>query len=810
MEAAAEAAAKMAEDDASAHALATSRFEYLVACQMYGEQRRLSDPKADDVELLLRLHPGLRVAYVDRAAPTPVAAPPHHEHVYARAAVDGDDDGATYDAVLLVSDAQGVARETARVRLPCNPILGEGKPENQNVGMPFTRGGKVGMIDMNQDGYFEEALKLRNLLEEFEGGDPGGGGATAEEAARPVTIVGFPEHIFTQSSGFVTAIYMAMQERYFGTFFQRVLSEPLGVRFHYGHPDLLDKLHFLTRGGVASASKQINLSEDVFAGYKTVLRGGRIKFKEYHHVGKGRMTNLAEISAFFAKVSQGAACQLMSRDLYRLVKSLPLDRQLSLLHGGFGFYIINCLTMYLVQLTAFLLALLNCSGLLPYFQTGSAIAFTSITLWMPLLVALVLLMPDVLLVWHERGVRLGLFYLYGKIATLAPLYYLFIAQTRAYHFANTMRWGGADYYVTSRRVSITHAHLHELFMSYARSHFYPAIELLLVLCVALSFDAPSDMFNATWMLWLIGLALLYVPFLYNPNALRLASFCEDLALWREWVSPSGLGGDPSKSWRAWWEAGTPPAEAHGTATLLGQTVMATVYTYIAGGILLYGNTELDGGLVSAVSTRSFWQLSLGASVVVPAMAVAWFDGAVTSRCARLRLRTPLMVTMALLGVAWFVGVTQSVQLISPARLRAGEAWAGAAARTFYAVPTLFTHTMAWSFGLAACGAALQILQVRLPLARAVMRGLQRTRDYLLVGALTLPLWVLCWLVVPHYLQRKLVFQDSGFFFSDTEKGRRWCLISASCFSLLVIGCILYEVAWLMGYVNAPPFSWFSC
>ena len=123
------------------------------------------------------------------------------------------------------------------------------------------------------------------------------------------------------------------------------------------------------------------------------------------------------------------------------------------------------------------------------------------------------------------------------------------------------------------------------------------------------------------------------------------------------------------------------------------------------------------------------------------MAVACFDGAVTNRYAHARLRTPLMVGMAMLGVAWFVGVTQSIVLISPTRLRAGEAWAGAAARTFYAVPTLFTHTMAWSFGLAACGAALQILQVRLPAARAAMRGLQRTRDYIRNGFPVLENWM---------------------------------------------------------------------
>ena len=60
------------------------------------------------------------------------------------------------------------------------------------------------------------------------------------------------------------------QERYFGTMFQRVLDQPLDVRFHYGHPDLMDKLHFLSHGGVSKASKEVNLSEDVFAGYKTV------------------------------------------------------------------------------------------------------------------------------------------------------------------------------------------------------------------------------------------------------------------------------------------------------------------------------------------------------------------------------------------------------------------------------------------------------------------------------------------------------------------------------------------------------------
>ena len=38
------------------------------------------------------------------------------------------------------------------------------------------------------------------------------------------------------------------------------------VRFHYGHPDVFDRLFHIPRGGISKASKGINLSEDIFAG----------------------------------------------------------------------------------------------------------------------------------------------------------------------------------------------------------------------------------------------------------------------------------------------------------------------------------------------------------------------------------------------------------------------------------------------------------------------------------------------------------------------------------------------------------------
>jgi callose synthase len=184
------------------------------------------------------------------------------------------------------------------------------------------------------------------------------------------------------SSGFATSIYAAMQERYFGTFFQRALSAPLDVRMRYGHPDLVDKLHFMTRGGVSQASKFINLSEDVFAGYKTTLRGGRSIFKEYHQLGKGRGVNLSEVNGFFAKLSMDAAYQLQSRDVYRLCKLLPLERRAALFSSAFGFYVSNAVTMYSVQLTAWLFAILAVGNLLTTYA-GMLTSLVVISTYMP-------------------------------------------------------------------------------------------------------------------------------------------------------------------------------------------------------------------------------------------------------------------------------------------------------------------------------------------------------------------------------------------------------------------------------------------
>ncbi|KAK7251094.1 hypothetical protein RIF29_34000 [Crotalaria pallida] len=55
-----------------------------------------------------------------------------------------------YFSKLVKADINGKDKEIYSLKLPGNTKLGEGKPENQNHAIIFTRGNAVQTIDMNQ------------------------------------------------------------------------------------------------------------------------------------------------------------------------------------------------------------------------------------------------------------------------------------------------------------------------------------------------------------------------------------------------------------------------------------------------------------------------------------------------------------------------------------------------------------------------------------------------------------------------------------------------------------------------------------
>jgi len=204
-----------------------------------------------------------------------------------------------------------VAAEAAHAQ-----VLGEGKPENQNHAAIFCFGEALQTVDMNQDNCLAEALKMRCLLQEFETDGPQELAAssnvasfykdvTAQVAKRTTALVGFREYIFSNTvrrrgekrkgekggqGGLLSRLrvfgcsahtaahrtpishkfhaqassigaFAAGSEFAFGTIVQRTMANPGGVRFHYGHPDVWNKLFTMTRGGVSKATRAFHISE---------------------------------------------------------------------------------------------------------------------------------------------------------------------------------------------------------------------------------------------------------------------------------------------------------------------------------------------------------------------------------------------------------------------------------------------------------------------------------------------------------------------------------------------------------------------
>jgi len=541
--------------------LSCLKYQYVVSCQVYGRQKEEGDPKATDIEFLLRRFPNLRVAYIDNRKEEGkngkyvskyysclIKAASDHPRI--KSPVDGKKDGkdskrvsniakvnAEYDDEWEEEEDVSKVETVYRVELPGNPIIGEGKPENQNHAIIFTRGEFVQAIDMNQEGYFEEAVKMRNLLEEFD----------RDDSRKATTIVGFREHIFTGGLSSV-ANYMAMQEGCFVTLGQRVLHDPLMIRLHYGHPDVFDKMFYITRGGVSKASKGINLSEDIFAGFNTVSRGGHVAFKEYIQCGKGRDVGLQQLFKFEGKLSCGNAMQSLTRDMYRLCRSLDFLKLMSFFYGGIGFYISTLLAvwgLYAFCYQRVIIASFNLS--LP----KSFVGIDTVGYWIGTM-GVLLTAPIICSIGLERGAWKALYKVSYMLISGGPLFFMFHMGTKAHFFARTILSGGARYRPTGRGFVADHTKFAELFRFYMQSHFSGAVEMVVLLVLYGIFDRRVHHYWAvTWCAWVIVLSWLFAPLWLNPMGFEWEAVVRDAKDFVAWMDrPEGAG---SRSWKTWWE-----------------------------------------------------------------------------------------------------------------------------------------------------------------------------------------------------------------------------------------------------------------
>ncbi|XP_019101818.1 PREDICTED: putative callose synthase 8 isoform X3 [Camelina sativa] len=514
-------------------ALADMKFTYVVSCQMFGAQKSAGDPHAQDILDLMIKYPSLRVAYVEEREEIVLDVP---KKVY-------------YS--ILVKAVNGFDQEIYRVKLPGPPNIGEGKPENQNHAIVFTRGEALQTIDMNQDHYLEEAFKMRNLLQEF----------LRNRGRRPPTILGLREHIFTGSVSSL-AWFMSYQETSFVTIGQRLLANPLRVRFHYGHPDVFDRIFHIARGGISKASRTINLSEDVFAGYNTTLRRGCITYNEYLQVGKGRDVGLNQISKFEAKVANGNSEQTISRDIYRLGQRFDFFRMLSCYFTTIGFYfssLISVIGIYIYLYGQLYLVLSGLQKTLILEAKVKNIKSLETALASQSFIQLGLLtgLPMVMEIGLEKGFLIAFQDFILMQLQLAAFFFTFSLGTKTHYFGRTILHGGAKYRPTGRKVVVFHANFSENYRLYSRSHFIKGFELMILLVVYELFKHTSQSNMAysfiTFSVWFMSLTWLCAPFLFNPSGFTWEIIVGDWRDWNRWIKEQGgIGIQQDKSWQSWW------------------------------------------------------------------------------------------------------------------------------------------------------------------------------------------------------------------------------------------------------------------
>ncbi|KAF7292772.1 Glycosyltransferase family 48 protein [Mycena indigotica] len=507
--------------------MARRKFKFVVSMQRYS---KFNKEEHENAEFLLRAYPDLQIAYLDEE---PAAKEGGEARIFS-ALIDGHSE---------FLPATGKRKPKFRIELPGNPILGDGKSDNQNHAIIFYRGEYLQLIDANQDNYLEECLKIRNVLGEFEEysvseQSPYANWNAKEFNRTPVAIVGAREYIFSENIGILGDL-AAGKEQTFGTLSARSMAW-IGGKLHYGHPDFLNALYMNTRGGVSKAQKGLHLNEDIYAGMNAFGRGARIKHTEYYQCGKGRDLGFGTILNFSTKIGTGMGEQMLSREYYYLGTQLPIDRFLTFYYGHPGFHINNMLVILSVQvfiLTMLFLGTLNSSvTICEYTSSGQLIRgmdgcynLTPVFEWIHrcifslLLVFLIAFLPLFMQELTERGTWKAVLRLGKQFGSFSPFFEIFSTQIYTHSILSNLTFGGARYIATGRGFATARISFSTLFSRFAGPSIYLGIRtLLMLLYVTLSFWTPYLIY-----FWVSITALCLAPFMFNPHQFVISDFLVD-------------------------------------------------------------------------------------------------------------------------------------------------------------------------------------------------------------------------------------------------------------------------------------------
>lgn len=513
--------------------IAHQKFRYLVAMQRYA---KFNKEELENCEYLLQEYPHLQIAYIEE---------------------EKEDDQITYYSVLIDGHCDLLPDNTRapkyRIQLPGNPILGDGKSDNQNHALVFYRGEYLQLVDANQDNYLEECLKIRSIFGEFEQQQDSDLDMVyalgQEDEKAPVAIVGAREYIFSENIG-VLGDVAAGKEQTFGTLTQRIMAKT-GGRLHYGHPDFLNAVFMTTRGGVSKAQRGLHLNEDIYAGMNALLRGGRIKHTEYLQCGKGRDLGFCSILNFTTKIGTGMGEQLLSREYYYLGTQLPLDRFLTFYYAHPGFHMNNIMIIFAVQVFLFCMTYVGTMAAgLPHCKGENCFDVRPVYDWLQrcilsiFMVFFIAFLPLFLQELTEKGTGRSILRLMKQFLSLSPLFEVFVTQIYANSVLSNLSFGGARYIATGRGFATSRLPFSVLYSRFAQpSIYFGARTMFMLLFISLALWIPHLIY-----FWATVASLLVSPFVFNPHQFALVDFITDYREFLGWLSRGNSTRSYDHSW----------------------------------------------------------------------------------------------------------------------------------------------------------------------------------------------------------------------------------------------------------------------
>ncbi|OWB55959.1 hypothetical protein B5S28_g1848 [[Candida] boidinii] len=507
----------------------------------------MSEDEKDDVKILVQKFPNIYISSLEKTAN------------------DNDPQSVVYYSTLYhgytleenyLGEMEFQLKRKYRIRLSGNPILGDGKSDNQNHSLIFYRGEYIQVIDANQDNYLEECFKIRSVLAEFDEINERPTGSSniylpskSYTSTDPVAIVGAREYIFSANTG-VLGDVAAGKEQTFGTLFARTLAN-IGGKLHYGHPDFLNGIFMTTRGGLSKAQKGLHLNEDIFAGMNALMRGGRIKHCDYYQCGKGRDLGFSSILNFTSKIGGGMGEQLLSREHYYLGTQLPTDRFLSFYYAHAGFHLNNL--FIIISLHIFMLIIVNLGALnsqtinceysendkitdvrypIGCYHLKPALDWITRYILSIFICFFISFFPLTVHDAFEKGPKKAVKRLLSHLFCFSPLFEVFVCQIYSNALKTDVIIGNATYISTGRGFSITRVPFHMLYSTYSTISIYPGVRLMLLLYFG---TLTVKRMSLIWF-WITLVAMCMSPFFFNPHQFAWNQFFIDYGDFIRWMS----------------------------------------------------------------------------------------------------------------------------------------------------------------------------------------------------------------------------------------------------------------------------------